>query len=112
MEGEWADYESLGERVRERRLELGMTREKLAEYCDISVSHLSHIEAANTKLSMEVLLRLCEVMKMTPNELLVENIKPSVYAKEEIMSLLDKCSPKTLELVKEMVEAVVEAQRK
>lgn len=38
------DYYLVGEKIKEKRLKLGMTREQFAEKCDISVSYIAHIE--------------------------------------------------------------------
>ncbi|WP_294468513.1 helix-turn-helix transcriptional regulator [uncultured Anaerofustis sp.] len=43
------DYRKLGKRLKQQRKEQGLTQEKLAEYVNLSVSHLSHIENGNEK---------------------------------------------------------------
>ena len=45
---------SFGTNVLFYRKKFGITQEELAEKVDISVTHMSHIETGNTKLSLPV----------------------------------------------------------
>ena len=51
------DYVGIGKRIRAQRLKLELSQEDLAEMAGISLVHMSHIETANTKLSLPVALR-------------------------------------------------------
>ena len=42
------DYAAIGRHIREKRLERGLSQEKLAELSDVGVTHISHIETGNT----------------------------------------------------------------
>lgn len=56
------DYTAIGKRIRAQRLKLNLSQEELAEMAGISTVHMSHIETANTKLSLPVLVDLaCEI---------------------------------------------------
>lgn len=46
------DYYQLGQQIRKYRKVHGMSQEQLAEKIGISVTHMSHIETGNTKLSL------------------------------------------------------------
>ena len=70
MSTESIDYFKLGERVRKYRKERGLTQDDLAERADISVTHMSHIETGNTKLSLEVLVKLSNALSV-PTDLLI-----------------------------------------
>ena len=50
------NYAKIGMRVRLFRQKRGLSQEQLAELADISVTHMSHIETGNTKLSLQVLV--------------------------------------------------------
>ncbi len=52
--GDFADCYEIGQKVRKFRKEKGYSQEKLAELVGISVTHMSHIETGNTKLSLAV----------------------------------------------------------
>ncbi len=64
------DYMALGRRVRKRRKEMRLTQEMLAEKAAISPSFLGHIERGSRILSLDTLLRLCEALETTANDLL------------------------------------------
>jgi len=50
------DYYKIGQKIRKYRKLNGLSQEELAEKVGISVTHMSHIETANTKLSLQVLV--------------------------------------------------------
>lgn len=52
------DYHNLGEKVKQKRRELGYTQEKLAEICDISTGFLGHIENGTRAPSLETLYNI------------------------------------------------------
>ena len=52
------DYIRLGERLRDKRRELGITQEELCAMANLSTTHLSNIENGNTKVSMETAFRI------------------------------------------------------
>lgn len=64
------DYKDLGRRVRETRRQLSLTQEKLAEQVGISASFLGHIERGSRVASIETLVALCNVLRVTPQYLL------------------------------------------
>lgn len=52
------DYVGIGKRIRAQRYKLDLSQEELAEMAGISLVHMSHIETANTKLSLPSLWTL------------------------------------------------------
>jgi len=64
------DFEVIGKRIKDRRIEIGLTQEKMAEQLDISVSLISRIERAVVKLSLETLGKIATLLKVTPSFLI------------------------------------------
>lgn len=64
------DYITLGKRIRERRKDMHLTQQYLAEAAGISASFLGHIERGSRVLSLDTLMSLCRALNATPNELL------------------------------------------
>lgn len=56
------DYYQIGQRVRKYRKAQGLSQEELAARVGISVTHMSHIETGNTKLSLPVLVELADTL--------------------------------------------------
>lgn len=67
-------YEDFGQRVRQQRIALQMTQEKLAERAGISLSFLGHIERGTRKASLDTVIRLCNALKVSPNLLLQDSL--------------------------------------
>jgi len=65
------DYQELGRRIARRRRELGLKQVDICERCDLSDKYLSAIERAHSIPSLDVLLRICEALDVTPNALLL-----------------------------------------
>ena len=103
------DYEAIGKRIRKLRRERNMTQDDLRDLIDLSKSHMSHIETGTTKLSLPVLVEIANVLGVTADSLLMDNLQHSNYAFEkEINDILEDCTPyefnvlvKSLTLVKD-----------
>lgn len=65
-------YEEIGRRVRKIRKARKMSQETLAERVGISVTHMSHIETANTKLSLPVFIAIAEALDVQTDALLYD----------------------------------------
>ena len=62
-------YEEFGLNVVYYRKRKRLTQLQLAELVDIDRSHISAIELGNVGVSLDVIFRLCEVLEITPKEL-------------------------------------------
>ena len=62
-------YEKFGLNVYYYRKREKLTQLQLAELVDIDRSHISAIELGNVGVSMDVIFKLCEVLKISPKEL-------------------------------------------
>lgn len=69
------DYKDLGMRVRKLRRSCGYTQEELAEKVDISASFMGHIERGSRIASLETLVALCNVLKVSPTHLLQASLQ-------------------------------------
>ena len=64
------DYYEIGQRIRRIRKAKGISQEVLAEKVGISTTHMSHIETANTKLSLQVFISIAETLEVSTESLL------------------------------------------
>ena len=67
------DYYAIGQRIRKIRKAHKLSQEDLSEQVGISVTHMSHIETGNTKLSLPVLVDLAAVLHVRTDDLLFDN---------------------------------------
>ena len=91
------DYYAIGQRIRQIRKARGLSQDQLAEQVGISTVHVSHIENANTKLSLPVFVRLTEVLQVPADELL-QGAAPvrRQQAEEDILRLLEAWGCRTV----------------
>ena len=65
------DYQVVGDRIRVRRKELGLTREALAEKMNRAPKYCADIERGTCGMSIETLLLFCKALELSPNTLLL-----------------------------------------
>lgn len=85
------DYYKIGQRVRMFRRAQDLSQEALAERVGISVTHMSHIETGNTKLSLPVFLRLAQALGVRTDDLLREVPESQAPELEELAEVLAGC---------------------
>ena len=101
------DYRALGLRIAKRRKALGLRQNALAAEIDISNNYLSGIECGKENPSLEVLVKLCNALKVTPDYLLMENMHSS-NSPQNIVEGLRLCSAEDVELVSGIIRLMVE----
>lgn len=68
------NYLALGKRIREERLKLNLTQERLAESIDVSNSYIGQIERGERSLTLETLIKITNRLGVTIDYLLKESI--------------------------------------
>lgn len=99
------DYEKIGMRIRLFRQKKGLSQEQLAELADISVTHMSHIETGNTKLSLPVFVALSKALSVRTDELLHDPIPEHSSVLREISSVISTCTPQQARCIADIVKA-------
>lgn len=99
------DYYAIGQRIRKIRKAQGFSQETLAEQAGISVTHMSHIEAGNTKLSLPVLVDLAEILDVRTDDLLYDEIFAERSSTiDEIVQILNTCTVQQLKIIKNILK--------
>lgn len=106
------DYTRIGQRIRRLRTERGMTQSQLSELVDCSNNYLSHIETAQTKVSLTMLLRISYALEANLDDFLLDTpyASPDALIDAEISKKLKKCAPPTLLAVSRMIDVLLEQQ--
>ena len=100
------NYYEIGQRIRKYRKAYNLSQEQLAEQVEISVTHLSHIETGNTKLSLTVFVNIANALNVQTDALLyAANDNKKTILKQEISDLIDSCTPKELEALTDILKA-------
>lgn len=101
------DYYEIGQRIRKFRKACNFSQEELAEMVGISVTHMSHIETGNTKLSLPVFVDIANALSVQTDELLHDEAKSTKTSmKKEIADILDSCSPHDLCIISDILKSV------
>ena len=104
--GVFLNYYEIGQRIRKLRKAQGLSQEQLAEQAGISITHMSHIETGNTKLSLPVLVEIATVLHATTDELLFDSCdNQKQLALDDIRTVLDGCSPKQTKIISEIIKS-------
>lgn len=98
------DYYKIGQRVRTYRRAKGLSQEALAERAGISVTHMSHIETGNTKLSLSVFLALADGLGVSADSLLRDSPSGQSWA-GELAGILEGCAPWQAQVILEVARA-------
>ena len=107
------DYYKIGQKVRKYRKAQGLSQEQLAERIGISVTHMSHIETGNTKLSLPVLSKIAEELSVSVDALLTDTSKPDKAAlSAEVQEILDSFEVDELPVAIEVLRALRDAMAK
>ena len=106
------NYKLIGMRLRSIRKKRGYTQEQLSERAGISAQHCSGIECGSAKVSLPALVRLCNAVEATPDELLmdsIEQVTPSFSKK--IAAVFSDCSTDEMYLMLSQAKNLKEGLR-
>ena len=86
---------------------MGISQNLLAEKVGISNNHMSNIERGREKPSFDVLVNLCNELKVTPDYLLMGSMHPQGVPKN-IVDSLSLCTKEDIALLGSIVEHMVQ----
>lgn len=100
------NYYEMGQRIRRYRKASNLSQEQLAERAGISVTHMSHIETGNTKLSLPVLVNIANTLSVQTDAIIYENPPANkTLVKRELSELIDSCSANKLNVIVDVLKA-------
>lgn len=107
------DYPALGKRIKEARNRQKITQAKLAELCNISHNHLACIEIGKTHPSLPLLIDLCNILHVSPTELLQDSLAShTTFAEQELGLEQLHCTTDELKFAKAIAEFSIKQKRK
>ena len=120
------DHKTIGQRIREEREKLALSRADFAEIIDLSDYYVGQLERGESQMSLSVLLKVSSCLHLSLDYLILGTSRyqkdPSVkgdnpaYTKEstqfdEMVQLLSKCSDKELALIKKLIQTIIPYMR-
>lgn len=102
------DYSIIGERLKKARVSKGYTQEQLAEKIDVSVAFLSRVERGKTKLNLNRLNQLCDLLEVSEGDVLTgAGSTSATYLSNDFSNLLKNCPPEKLKLIYDIAKVIV-----
>ncbi|MDE5909720.1 MAG: helix-turn-helix transcriptional regulator [Lachnospiraceae bacterium] len=99
------DYSDLGIRIKRRREELKMSQAELASRAELSTQHISNVENARSKIGLDKLVTISNVLECSVDELLCGSIRTgsrSVY-NDEIAGIIEDFSDTEMRILPEFL---------
>ena len=59
------NYSEIGNKIKQKRRELGYSQEELAEICGISASYIGHIERGSKKMSIPIAVSIAHALQLS-----------------------------------------------
>ncbi len=86
------DFIEIGNRLYSIRKSLGLTQAEVAEASGLSDRAYADIERGSVNMRTESVLKICQALNITPNDLFVKNEKDAAEKGNSIAELLSSCS--------------------
>ena len=78
MNDKFVNYKALGERIQQRRQQLGLSQQTAAEKLDISTSFFSRVERGEKVASLETLIKIANCFELSLDYLLQNSLDKTV----------------------------------
>ncbi|NLO76070.1 MAG: helix-turn-helix transcriptional regulator [Clostridia bacterium] len=116
------DSKAVGQRIREQRELLELSREEFAEIVKLSDYYVGQLERGERQMSLNVLVKIANCLHVSLDYLIFGHKTPQAYYAhdihnhykteannqyDEINMLLNKCSAKELKLIKKLLKTIL-----
>lgn len=107
------DYKDIGQRIKEKRIQKGLTQEKLSELIGVGPSHMSHIEGGSTVPSFEVFISILNALGCSADELLCrEAAAAKPLLNSWLSELVADCDNTEIKILTDIIIAAKQTLRK
>ena len=107
------NYKDVGIRIRDERLRQKLTQERLAELANLSMTHMSHIETGNTKLSLPALHKIAWALGVSMDALACDSIAQAKDIFEsELLHHTRDCDETEIRVITDMIKSLKDSLRK
>lgn len=102
------DLKVIGNKLYEIRTKKLMSRAEVAEKANLSDRTYADIERGSVNMRVETILRICEALKITPNDIFVSDKETSI-TEEDIIELIKDCPLKERETALNLLEVYLQS---
>ncbi|MGI5922246.1 MAG: helix-turn-helix domain-containing protein [Syntrophomonadaceae bacterium] len=103
------DNKAIGKRIREEREKLGLARDEFAEVLGLSSYYVGQLERGERQMSLPALVKVSGCLHISIDYLVFGDTNHDDYETNsaEIKKLLNKCSPKELNLLSKLIKTLL-----
>ena len=94
---------AIGQRLRQQRNKLGLTREQFAELADIGAGYYGQIEVGTSQMSIDTLIKVSRTSRLSMEYILFGQ-EPEAPDLTPIQALLARCTPRELRLAEQVLK--------
>lgn len=105
------DFRVIGNKLHAIRKRAGMTQAEVAEAAGLSDRTYADIERGTVNMRIETVLRICNALHITPDEVLTDDNSSLASRQEELWQRLMACSPKDRETALQLLSVYLHSLR-
>ena len=98
------DFRAIGNRLLAIRRRLGLTQAEVAEAAGLADRTYADIERGTVNMRLETILRICQALHITPDEILTQEHSALAARQEELIARLNACSEKDRDTALQLLE--------
>ena len=103
------DLHAIGNKLLTVRKRMGMTQAEVAEAAGLSDRTYADIERGTVNMRTETILRICNVLHITPDEVLTEESTSLTAQQAELWERLNACNPKDKETALQLLSVFLKS---
>ena len=103
------DLHTIGNKLLSVRKHMGMTQAEVAEAAGLSDRTQADIERGSVNMRTETILRICDVLHITPDEILTETSAPISTQQAELLERLNACNAKDKETALQLLSVYLKS---
>ena len=100
---------AIGNKLLSIRKRMGMTQAEVAEAAGRSDRTYADIERGSVNMRIETILRICNALHITPDEVLTEETSVASVRQSELMDRLNACNPKDRETALQLLTVYLQS---
>lgn len=103
------DFHKIGNKLLSIRKHLGLTQAEVAEAAGLSDRTYADIERGTVNMRIETILRICDVLHITPDEILTEENAALNFRQSELWERLNACNQKDKETALQLLSVYLKS---
>ncbi len=103
------DFHSIGNKLYTLRKKAGLTQAEVAEAAGLADRTYADIERGSVNMRIETILKICNVLHITPDEILTNDNPSYTNRQEELFERLNSISPKEKETALQLLSVYLKS---